>query len=74
MARNLRSNIAATDTVLVNDAKDEAVKAFVEAANSTSGASVEVVHDPHVLAERSVSATPFTILAYKNYLMSMFYP
>jgi hypothetical protein len=62
MAQNLRSNIASTDQLLINDVNAKATRAFVEVEKSKSGAPVEEVLDPHVLADRSVGLNSLSLL------------
>lgn len=52
MAKNLRANIPASDTLVVHDRNGEATAKFVQEV----GAGIEVATSPRIVAEKSVSA------------------
>lgn len=66
MAKNLRAKIPATDTLIVRDVNEKAIKSFVaetEEAARSSGAGanenrVEVAKNAREIAEKSVSMPP----------------
>jgi hypothetical protein len=56
MARNLRSKLPSSDTLLIQDINIDATKRFLEEANATSaGASVQIANDVREASENSVS-------------------
>ena len=52
MAKNLRANIPASDTLVVHDRNTEATAKFVQEV----GAGIEVANSPRGLAEKSVGS------------------
>jgi hypothetical protein len=54
MARNLRANIPASDTLVVYDVNEQAVRKFADEAKTASVGPVEVADSARTLAEKSV--------------------
>lgn len=53
MAKNLRTNVPASDTLVVYDRNTEATAKFVQEV----GAGIEVANSPRGVAEKSVSTS-----------------
>ena len=55
MAKNLRANIPASDTLIIHDRNTEATMNFIQHGGGESK-GLEVASSPRVVAEQSVSA------------------
>lgn len=55
MARNLRANIPASDTLIVHDVNEQAMRQFADEAKTTGAGAVETTDSPRILAEKSVN-------------------
>lgn len=56
MARNLRAKIPASDTLIVHDVNEEAMRKLVNEAKAAGGSAqaVEITDSPRALAEKAV--------------------
>jgi hypothetical protein len=66
MARNLRARIPASDTLVVHDVNEEAMRKLVDEVKAAGGnaQAVEITDSPRALAEKAVrfASYPFNFL------------
>lgn len=55
MAKNLRAKIPASDTLIVHDVNEQAMRQFVDEAKTTGTGPVEFTNSARTVAEKSVS-------------------
>lgn len=62
MARNLRAKIPVSDTLVVHDVNEEAMRKLVDEAKAAGGNAqvVEITDSPRALAEKAVRFCPLT--------------
>jgi 3-hydroxyisobutyrate dehydrogenase len=55
MAKNLRAKIPASDTLIVHDVNEQAMRQFIDEAKTASTGPVEFTDSARTVAEKSVS-------------------
>ncbi|KAI9827200.1 MAG: hypothetical protein M1832_005337 [Thelocarpon impressellum] len=69
MAKNLRSKMPASDTLLIHDLNGEATRRFVDEAKASGGAAVEMTDSARELAEKS--ETIITVLPEPSHVKNL---